>query len=148
MTALIMERGLTPRGQRVRTGPQTAMCVRKARRKTRHRAPENWSGLDVLVTAAALSTAAPAVVSSTGSRQTGALNAASVAPPDVMAGSQLVGGNGGASATPSPPEGLTGAGGPHGDVAAAASYAAKTPVQLASAWKTVGAQAPSRRFWV
>ena len=47
-----------------------------------------------------------------------------------MACSSLVGGNGGGSATPNPPEGSTGAGGPHGDVAAAASHAAKPPVQL------------------
>ena len=94
------------------------------------RASENWSGLDALVTAAARSTAAPAVAGATGSGQAGAPKAASVGPSEATAGSPLAGGNGGGSATPNPPEGSTEAGGPHGDVAATASRAAQPPVQL------------------
>ncbi|OSX75805.1 hypothetical protein BU14_0219s0005 [Porphyra umbilicalis] len=94
------------------------------------RASKNWSVLDALVTAAALSTAAPAVAGATGSGQAGDPKAASVGPSKAIAGSALVGGNGGGSATPNPPEGSTGAGRPHGDVAAAASRVAKPPVQL------------------
>jgi len=110
------------------------------------RASENWSGLDALVTAAALATAAPAVAGATGSGQAGAPKAALVGPSEAMAGSPFVSGNGGGSATPNPPEGSTGAGGPHGDVGAAASRAAKPPVQLCFGMDKVGRTSTVKAF--
>jgi len=110
------------------------------------RASENWSGLDALVTAAALATAAPAVAGATGSGQAGAPKAALVGPSEAMAGSPFVSGDGGGSATPNPPEGSTGAGGPHGDVGAAASRAAKPPVQLCFGMDKVGRTSTVKAF--
>jgi len=67
---------------------------------------------------------------SAGSGQACASEAAAVGPSEISAGSPLVGGNCVASATPSPPGGVTGAGVRHGDFAAAVSLAFKPPVPL------------------